>query len=480
MADKTYRLVLENGLSQGAGSAATSAALCSIFKLDAARAELYGRGDIQLASKMDIWQAQEYAESVKKVGAACRIEEEPPPPPAIEQPVPTGMVTECARCGWHRLDGAPVQAGKPCPYCGSVLGAPPVVETPAPSPYNGPYPNAAETAARRRKKLRILLKRFLAAAGLAALALMSVKVRAVWRQKSEAAAKKAAALAALPKFNPQAYARLAAMRKAFNGQAFPFEPEKQYHWYRLVYLDPMQAYNWHADSIIAEQAGILDAGGASAMIQPEELKTLALNAACYRNKLLSDKIITRRTLDTLENMAAGLGFAGLPSPKPGPQDTWRSFLLADFDMHCPVRYARDVSQRPAGIKPSEIRPLSEMEYLLVFSRLETEYRARHGAFTEDLEALVKEFPDRVPDRKLALSLLDSQAIISGASDDNFWLAAEEYPGGAIVLDKNGFAGKFPETYIYGKQVTQTMQQGKPAITFKYRLYISRKNRTASR
>ena len=434
MPEKTYRLVLENRLPDGADKAAVTAVLCKYLKLDPQRALLFGRGEILLASGVDYWNAQEFETTIKKTGAACRIEEE-----TAKEPQAAGQdetpLDSCLNCGWKPIDATPVRRGSLCPRCGMEIGAsaanPSTGQQPETSLYKSPYLSDGELYALKKQKITALLKK---AAPLLVIIVIALAFAHFNKNGGTAANDPVNPLKEIkgpPPFSfPQLNTDIAKHRVAL-----PADAAHDYNWYVKVYVAPCKNNNWPFEKTLLDTEET--ALNTQAHNMGGDTIRFLLDSVCRRNELAAQKLISPAAAEKLSKFIAAAGMPDQPHGLPFGTTSWADLQSSVF--HCPADDSRSVITRlRPDIKPLEARPDEEISYLLHIYLLENIHHNSHSAFTADLALLINEYPNMVPDREKALAFVKTGAMHVQVSDQSFELAMEQYPGAVVIVDQKGF------------------------------------------
>jgi hypothetical protein len=432
MPDAKYRIILEDKLDAGADRAAVAAELCRLFRLDAQRAALFGRGDIQLAAGIDYWNAQEFETALKKTGAHYRVEEETQQENAAE--ADAAPLDACLNCGWKPLDSSPVRRGGICPRCGIVLGK--TAEEAGPghiasgSPYRGPYLSDEEQAALKKIRLKGFLRKAAPAAAALLLALAFIRFGTGGaKEKPADPTQPLKAISGPMPFTPENFEKEISRSAHFSPM-----PPYDYAWYEKTLAATCKNNNWPLDKAIQDaMAEALRADGKN--IKTGTL-TFLVESACWRDSLAADKLISPQTGERLRQFIGVAGTLGNNTPLPFGATSWLQIQTERLRCSNP-----DITTVAGNLRNEDIahsRSDDEMAYLLRAYSMEKMYYNARKRYTADLIALFSEYANQQSDRDRAVELVKSQALQAWSDGKTFYLGMDQMPGRTIVLDQNGY------------------------------------------
>jgi len=421
MGEKTYRLILEDRLAEGRDTIEAAARLCLIFKLDPNRAVLFGRGRILVKTGLDYWNAKEMENAVLAAGCFCRLEEE------------TSSLEACLNCGLRPAENEPpFVSGRLCPRCGIILGES-HLELPS------PYPPEEKAAPGLAKKFPGVLPYVVVLALVAAFAAGQPAKKAGGYGKLFKKIFLSEKTAAPPPFSLDSFSLDVDSNKGSRGRFFPETPEKQYEYFKTVYVPAAMKADGGFEGFLNLR---LETLFSSKEAGPEEARLFLLNSVCMAKPLLDEKLISTKTAEKLAEAAALLSPIN-PGANPFATDSLGDFLSSCYTRACPVD-SSGVYFAADGKSKQPRLPRKDLEILIRLAGLEYSRHEKKGSYTADIASLIKENGSLFPDAARARELVSSFALAAVLTPGGFELALEIQPGRVEVFNEKGYAGWRPD------------------------------------
>jgi hypothetical protein len=140
--------------------------------------------------------------------------------------------------------------------------------------------------------------------------------------------------------------RLELAQKDLGGD-FPLVGEtEQFRYYQAAYVKPsMEVTGDFNRALNMHRSAFLESGFHRP--KSERLELLVFNAACFRDRLAADEIITPAIKGGLNEVAFEWGRIPV-GQQPGPGRSSADLRKAEFDTHCPIRKPQDIVDSAAG------------------------------------------------------------------------------------------------------------------------------------
>jgi hypothetical protein len=140
--------------------------------------------------------------------------------------------------------------------------------------------------------------------------------------------------------------RLELAQKDLGGD-FPLVGEtEQFRYYQAAYVKPsMEVTGDFNRALNMHRSAFLESGFHRP--KSERLELLVFNAACFRDRLAADEIITPAIKGWLNEVAFEWGRIPV-GQQPGPGRSSADLRKAEFDTHCPIRKPQDIVDSAAG------------------------------------------------------------------------------------------------------------------------------------
>jgi hypothetical protein len=144
--------------------------------------------------------------------------------------------------------------------------------------------------------------------------------------------------------------RLELAQKELGGD-FPMVGEtEQFRYYQAAYVKPATAVTGDFNRALnLHRSAFLESGFHRP--KSERLELLVFNAACFRDRLAAEEIITPVIKNWLNELAFEWGRVAV-GQQPGPGRSIADIRRAEFDSHCPIRKSQDLAVPVAGKETS--------------------------------------------------------------------------------------------------------------------------------